>query len=278
MIRIGIVGKGFVGGALVNGFKKKGVEIIKVYDPNVLPDSDITDVMDCDIVFVCVPTLMEESGAIDKSIVYEILDGLRGIRKRGVVENFKGVVAIKSTMTPLHINQAIREYSDLRIVTNPEYLTQRNADDEFLNPKWIVMGGEKEDVWIVRDFYKTLWPDVPIAVTTAEGAMMAKYMCNCWFSAKVAIMNEFYRLWHSFKFEDGKWGDVVDAFSHDVRVGPTHLDVPGPDGDFGFGGTCFPKDLNALLHVAKSRDVVCNVMEAAWETNKVVRIKRDWAK
>jgi UDPglucose 6-dehydrogenase len=104
--------------------------------------------------------------------------------------------------------------------------------------------------------------------------MMAKYMTNVFFATKVSLMNEFYQLYE--KFGNGDWEDVVKAFSTDFRVGKTHLKVPGPDGDKGWGGKCYQKDINALVSIAKECNTVNNVMSAAIETNKAVRTNKNW--
>ena len=267
MDAIGVIGKGYVGSALVQGFERKGIENIRVFDPIVLPDSNITDVIECDIVFICVPTPMRRDGSIDADIVQETLVDLEHMK-------FGGIAVIKSTVTPIYVKLFKKEF-DISIAVNPEFLTQRNADEDFLDSKWIILGGDPDDLEVLDKFYSPMFPDALIVKVSAEAAMMAKYMCNNWFAVKVALMNEFYRIWKSLNV-DGDWEDVIMAFSADDRVGPTHLEVPGPDGDFGFGGACFPKDLSALIDIACRREVVHNVLQAAWDTNKEVRYSRDW--
>ena len=71
---------------------------------------------------------------------------------------------------------------------------------------------------------------------------------------------------------------AVDGFIRDGRIGHSHLAVPGPDGKFGFGGSCFPKDVQAMINFAKKSGISPNVLKGAWETNLEVRPERDWEK
>lgn len=269
---IGVIGLGFVGDALKNGFEHFGLSEIAVHDPKL--GTSITAVEHCDVVFVCVPTPMGNGGVIDDSIVKHVLDDLVGL-------GYNGVVVIKSTLLPTSVHKFIEDY-DLRIMTNPEYLTERCAREDFINTKWVILGGAGRDIAEVREIYEYVYRDseeVKYSTVTAEAAMMAKYMTNTWFSVKVALMNEYHELWTSLLDKDavaGDWDDLVDAFSHDVRVGPTHLQVPGPDGDFGFGGKCFPKDLNALISLVDEYNTTNRILIAAWNDNSDYRKNKDW--
>ena len=74
------------------------------------------------------------------------------------------------------------------------------------------------------------------------------------------------------------WKDAMYGFSSDGRIGDSHLHVPGPDGKFGYGGTCFPKDVNAIINFAKKHKLQLNTIEGGWKTNLNVREERDWEK
>lgn len=274
-ISIGVVGLGFVGDALKNGFEHFGVNDISIYDPKI-KGSTIDDVIQADIVFVCVPTPMRKGGAIDDTIVGSVLSQLNE-------KEYNGVIVIKSTLLPTSVREFRRFYSSLRITTNPEFLTERRAREDFINTEWILLGGDKDDVALLKSLYLFVYRNAPqdivYAEVTAESAVMAKYMTNAWFSVKVSLMNEYYQLWNILIDKDmvsGNWDDVVNAFSLDKRVGPTHLQVPGPDDDFGFGGRCFPKDLNALMNLAKMNGSSAKVMAAAWNDNSEYRQNKDW--
>lgn len=268
-MKIGIIGYGFVGKALENGFNilaKYLIDEIVLFDPKI-DGSNIESVKPCDFVFVCVPTPMMSSGEMDVSIVKDVLTKLEII-------GYTGLVVIKSTTTPVKIKELIGSYQNLNIITNPEFLTERSANKDFLESAWIVIGDDGCYSDKLIQLYEKMWPAAKIIKVSPEAAMMAKYMTNSWFATKVSLMNEFKKLWD--KLDYGSWDDVVKAFGADVRVGPTHLQVPGPDGDFGFGGKCFAKDLNAVMFMCNENMTPFNVMKGAWKTNNEVRTNKDW--
>ena len=102
---------------------------------------------------------------------------------------------------------------------------------------------------------------------------MIKYMNNCYFATKVSFMNEMYQIADACGVD---WGMAVDGFIRDGRIGHSHMSVPGPDGKFGFGGSCFPKDIQAMINFAESLDVNPTTMKGAWEKNLDVRPEEDW--
>tara|TARA_R100000315_G_C5164004_1_gene94470 strand:- start:278 stop:721 length:444 start_codon:yes stop_codon:yes gene_type:complete len=108
--------------------------------------------------------------------------------------------------------------------------------------------------------------------TTAE---MIKYMNNVFFASKVSIMNEFKQICDEVGAD---WNIALKGFAADQRIGDSHLNVPGPDGKLGFGGSCFPKDINAFMTLAKNLEVDVPTIEGAWKTNLNVRPEKDWEK
>ena len=102
---------------------------------------------------------------------------------------------------------------------------------------------------------------------------MIKYMNNCFFATKVSFLNEMYQIANECGVD---WDTAIEGFVRDGRVGHTHLSVPGPDGKFGFGGSCFPKDMRAMISFAKQLDVEPDVLNGVWETNLKVRPEQDW--
>jgi UDPglucose 6-dehydrogenase len=98
-------------------------------------------------------------------------------------------------------------------------------------------------------------------------------MANCFFATKVSFMNEMFQICQAI---GGDWNKAIEGFISDGRIGNSHIDVPGHDGDFGFGGKCFPKDLNAMIKKSEEIGVSPDVMKGAWEKNKEVRKDLDW--
>jgi UDPglucose 6-dehydrogenase len=102
---------------------------------------------------------------------------------------------------------------------------------------------------------------------------MVKYFTNCFLATKVSFANEMKQICDQCDIDYDK---VTEYALYDTRIGPTHLSVPGPDGNLGFGGSCFPKDLNALIDLSKNIDINCKVLKAVWEKNLEVRPEKDW--
>lgn len=105
-------------------------------------------------------------------------------------------------------------------------------------------------------------------VTDSVTSEFVKYMLNCFFSVKLGFMNEMYQIAESFGAD---WNQAVSGLISDSRVADSHVVVPGPDGKFGFGGHCFPKDLNAMICFAERLGVDAKVMKATWQKNLEVR-------
>ena len=185
MSNIGIVGFGFVGQAVCNAFNSEAW----VVDPAIL-NNDISDFYnenrdgeDLDVIFICVPTPMLPNGDIDASIVQECVKTL--------LANTMATIVIKSTVTPNQIP------SDLRVVYNPEFLTEANAEDDFIKAKLHVLGGERHDcykVWqVYREQSKILHKDSFVFMTKEE-ASLVKYAINSFLATKITFFNQLYDL------------------------------------------------------------------------------------
>ena len=98
-------------------------------------------------------------------------------------------------------------------------------------------------------------------------------MNNCFFATKVSFLNEMYQI---AKKSGVDWDMALDGFVRDGRVGHSHMNVPGPDGKMGFGGSCFPKDIQAIINYGESLDLNMNTLKGVWNTNLEVRPEKDW--
>lgn len=261
MLNLGIIGKGFVGSAVANGFNKDCEQII--VDPK-YTDNTIEDVLDCKLIFVCVPTPVAEDGSCDVSIAKDVLTELNR-------RQYKGVVVIKSTIIPDYLHEFKKTY-DLKIVYNPEFLTEANADEDFKNPPFQVFGGKWRDCEVVEKAYLRyssvrIVPTFKVDLTTAS---LLKYTINSWLATKVTFFNELKEL-HELGSSMVSWEQFTDMLSRDERIGKSHMQVPGPDGKEGFGGHCFPKDTEALLEYANKKNIKMSVLRKAVSTNKKIR-------
>ena len=272
--KIGIIGKGFVGSAVEHGFlcdPNFNVEI-KVYDKKINLSTHTLDetVNDSDFIFLSVPTPSNIDGSINLDILSDLLAEIDEHYDNG------GIVLIRSTVVPGTTKNFSTKYPKLKLVFNPEFLTEKNANDDFLNQSRIILGGEKSLTTKVAKLYKARFgSSIPIIFSNYETAEMIKYMNNCFLATKVSFLNEIKQL--SDK-SNVNWDKAVEGFTSDHRVGSSHNNVPGHDGELGFGGSCFPKDVQALLHFSKTMNVDLNVLEGAWKTNLKVRPKKDWEK
>lgn len=310
---IGVIGQGFVGGSLTTVFSERG-ETVYVYDKvgKVAPGgianftrqttSDVTTpksiiefVKECDLTpgfsgvfFVCLPTPMYEDGSADTSIVEDVLEVMSQIPY--TTDTPDRVVVIKSTIPPGTTERWNKMFNDygLHVVFNPEFLTEANAVNDMREQNRIVLGGPRPHINTVRNIFQRAFPKVPIVKTSSTTAEMVKYVTNCLLAVKVSFANEVAQICEALD-SDGlniDYDKVVEYAKFDRRLGDSHWSVPGPvpthDGRYvrGFGGHCFPKDINALMSVARQYDVTPTVMQAAWNKNLEVRgpDDRDWEK
>jgi UDPglucose 6-dehydrogenase len=266
-MEIGVIGQGFVGNALYQKFKN--YYNIKTYDLDESKcNSTEQEVFDCEIVFVCLPTPMSIDGSCFTGIVRSTLAALNA-------NNKTKIVVIKSTIPPGTTEKFNALYGNINIVFNPEFLTEANAVKDYENQNRIILGGDEDATLTLSPIFLEVFPHASIILTNSTEAEMVKYLTNNFLSVKVAFANEMYDLCSTLNID---YDDVVGMVTYDERLGKSHWSVPGPDGDFGFGGHCFPKDLAAILSVTREHDTIDNVLKAAQATNFSVRRNKDWEK
>ena len=222
-----------------------------------------------DFIFISVPTPSSPNGAIDLSI----LDA--ALREIDTVGTKQGcIVLVRSTIVPGTTRQFQEKYNNLTLVFNPEFLTERSAKFDFINQTRFIIGGDPEHTSRVANLFRTRFGNsTPAIETNFETAEFVKYMNNCYFATKVSFMNEMKMVADRSRVD---WDTAVDAFVRDGRIGHSHLSVPGPDGKLGFGGSCFPKDIQAFIKFSENSGIRANVLKGAWCTNLQVRPERDW--
>jgi len=184
------------------------------------------------------------------------------------------VVVIKSTIPPGTTERLNEECKHIQIIFNPEFLTEANFIDDFKNQDRIIIGGPRPASTKVRQLFYKAFPKAHIIKTGSTTAEMVKYMTNTFLATKVSFANEIYEICERLGVDYDK---VTEYATYDNRLGNSHWSVPGPDGKLGFGGSCFPKDINALISVAKNKlDLYPNTLIGAWSTNLEVRPEQDW--
>jgi UDPglucose 6-dehydrogenase len=262
-MKIGVIGNGFVGNAVAQFFK--------MHLPTVVWDKDKTrctgtfqKTIESDFVFLCLPTPTNEDWSQDTTAIYDVLDTINQ-------KPCDSILILKSTILPGTTQKLTETYPNLKLCYNPEFLMAKTAVYDFANPTDIVIGiGEDATVnQKVYDLYKTYFPTIPILTCNYTTAEMIKYTRNTFLATKVAFFNEIYLLCQTLGVD---YNTVREGVIASVRINPTHTQVPGPDGHFGFGGACFPKDTKALAKFGKqigSSDML--ILKAALEFNKIVR-------
>jgi nucleotide sugar dehydrogenase len=260
--KVGVIGNGFVGEAI--SFAFSSVSDLYVYDTDPLKSLDVLkSVHTCDFVFICVPTPMFKNGSQDLSYVESVFEKATNTP----------IYILKSTVIPGTTERLSKIHSNFKIIFSPEFLTERNAKLDMLNQSRIILGGELSLTEKAKTLFKQRFKIKNIIQTDSKTAELTKYMNNTFFATKVSIMNEFKLL--SDKI-GANWEDALKGFVSDVRIGDSHLNVPGHDGKLGYGGTCFPKDVNALLSFSKKHDLELNTIKGGWKTNLKVRSEKDW--
>jgi UDPglucose 6-dehydrogenase len=267
---IGIIGQGFVGNAVYQKFKN--YYDVLTYD---LDDSKCNATFrklsrECETIFICLPTPMDDGGRCNVSIVELELVGLNSQSAR---YDRKKTIVIKSTVSPGTTERWNRQYKNLNIVFNPEFLTERNAVDDYENQKRIILGGPRPTTTEIKQIFSKVFPKAHIIKTDSTHAEMVKYLTNSFLATKVSFANEMYQICEGLGVDYDK---VIEYATQDDRLGDSHWNVPGPDGDFGYGGHCFPKDVKALMVVAEDMDIIPLMLAATDVKNNEVRKNRDW--
>lgn len=256
--KIGIIGIGFVGRAV-----KASLEVIAdiaIVDSNpALNEHTYDDLMECEAIFVCVPSPQGEDGVCDASILQDVLAKLKG---------YTGTIISKTTAPPGVYKELGYLYPNL--VHVPEFLTAANAKRDYLNGTFAIIGGTVRAYMNEAERFVTLTqPNTvnDIFFCSLEEASLAKYAINTFLATKVVFMNELHKLAEAVGAD---FDHVATAMTKDPRIGKSHHRVPGTDG-FGFSGMCFPKDAAALLQHAKVYGIDMTVLDTAVRTNKVLR-------
>ena len=266
-MKLGIIGQGFVGTAvkeiMSNYYKINTFDLKKECTCSSL--QELVNISD--IVFVCVPTPMNRDGSCYIGIVEDVIKQINNTSEKNKI------VVIKSTIPPGTTERLNKEYKNIQIVFNPEFLTEANFVEDFKNQDRIIIGGPRPATTKVRQMFSVAFPDTPIVKTGSTTAEMVKYMTNSFLATKVSFANEIKMISDKLGIDYDK---VVEYATYDERLGKSHWSVPGPDGHNGFGGSCFPKDINALIKVAEGMDLDVETLRGVWQTNLEVRPECDW--
>ena len=231
MPKILIVGHGFVGKAVDYGFSHPKV-VKTIIDPiynTSLDDLSVNEIKTYDAIFVCVPTPMGSTSILD-----DVMNKLPA-----------QLVIVKSTVTP----DIVKKWPS-HVVYNPEFLTEKSANEQFVDPPFHILGGEQWATDKVETLYAqySLCSHCPSYHMTGEEASFVKYSINTFLAMKVTFFNQLY---DAIGETNANFATIIKAIGADDRIGPSHTKVPGFDGKQGFGGACFPKDVSAFINYNK---------------------------
>ena len=260
-VSVGIVGNGFVGNAVYQNLRDKARCKVFDVDKNRCLSS-LEEVIQQDFIFVCLPTPMKSTGECDLSILDNFFEDLP--------DNLVGTFVIKSTVPIGTTNKYTERHN---VIHNPEFLTARNAVEDFGKAERNVVGGNKELCVDFICFFEACFPKIPSIIVSSDESEAIKYFSNTFLAYKVAYFNKIHDLCKAvgMNYTNVRRGVITDS-----RIGKSHTQVPGIDNDRGFGGTCFPKDLNSLISQFDEHGVNSDMFKEVWKYNKEIRTVIDW--
>lgn len=266
--KIGIIGQGFVGSAIREGLENFYEVLTYDIEEKKCRNSHKEVIDNSDIIFLCVPTPMRKSGRCDTRILQEAIEKIES----EVDASKRPILIIKSTVPP-GTTENMSKLTRLDVCFSPEFLTEANSYEDFKNQTRIIIGGPRPATGKVKQMFRKAFPTIPIVKTGTKTAEMVKYFTNCFLASKVIFANEMYEICTR---NDIDFDKVTEYALYDNRIGKTHLMVPGPDGDRGFGGHCFPKDLAAMIAYSRISSFEPEFLKAVEDSNNTFRSNRDW--
>ncbi len=261
MIKVAIIGLGFVGNALANSFRSN-TEVLKI-DPKLGTSVEDLILFKADLIFICLPTPMKDDGDQDTSIIENEINNLKNI-------NISCPIVIKSTVLPEVLTKLHKQTKSL--VYNPEFLREKHANEDLLNAKFNILGGNKDITKSISDFYDnhSLVKNLNHIYMDLVTASFFKYSINSFLSLKVIFFNELNSLFNKIDSEIS-WDEFVEHLKNDKRIGDSHMNVPGHDGRYGYGGACFPKDSSAFLKFSIKNDSELKLLNESIGINNNLR-------
>ena len=296
-MKIGIVGLGFVGLSLTSVLSSKGYNVVGIdvdeekrkeiskgispfFEPeleNLLRNglkkklvisNDFSLIRDCDFIFVTVSTPQSVDGSINLSIIKKAVST---IGKNLQTSKKKPIILVKSTVIPGTMKKDIlpvlekksnkKAGKDFGLISNPEFLQESTAIRDTKFPHAIVLGGyETKFMKKTKKLFVKLHPKVPIIITNHQTAEMIKYANNSFLATKISFINQLSNICQ--KIPGANIDDIAKTIGLDPRIGKLFLNA-GP----GYGGSCLPKDMRALINFAKITGVKPTLLNAVEEVN-----------
>ena len=296
-MKIGIIGLGFVGLSLTSVLASKGYDVIGIdtdnekcskiingispfFEPELEKvlqnglkkklqiENNFSLINSCDFIFVTVGTPQKTNGSIDLS---KIKKAICTIAENLIKNDKKPIIIIKSTVIPGTAKKVIlpilekksnkKNGKDFALISNPEFLQESNAIKNTKFPHAVVLGGDQtEFMEKTKKLFKKLHPNVPIIVTNHQTSEMIKYANNSFLATKISFINQLSNICQ--KIPGANIDDIGTTMGLDPRIGKLFLNA-GP----GYGGSCLPKDMRALINFAKTSRINPTLLNAVEEIN-----------
>lgn len=258
-----------MGQAVANGFNVSsgGRDTIRYYDKfkDTLSLEEV--ITKSEIIFVCLPTPMkEDESGIDLTIIEEMTGEIAKF-----TDNTDKIILIKSTVIPGTTASLENKYPKSQFAFSPEFLTEANFLEDFLNADRTIIGADNDLVSRrLSVIFRQRFPKTKIFQTDPATAETVKYFANAFLSLKVTFANFLFDYCQKIGI---KYEEVKKMAAIDPRIADAHLEVTTMRG---FGGKCFPKDLVALIGEFKKAGVDASLLETMWKYNKKIRKIHDW--
>lgn len=279
-MKIGVVGGGVVGNATARCWMEYGE--VRVYDVQtsrcthpLVSDKPNQAVLDCDIIFVCLPTPQnKERTACDVSALDNFFKDIT--TRRDVFPDIvtERCFVIRSTVPIGTTNRIMGQYGLFNIVHSPEFLTARCATTDAQVPARNIIGMPcniiNDASTKLREMYQSRFHGIPCLMVNSDESEAVKLITNGFFSVKVAFFNEAFFMCRRLNLD---WQKVMAGVLSDGRIAHSHTKVPGPDGKCGFGGECLPKDLATLIQCIEATGQLSSITSAAQSRNTEDRMK-----
>lgn len=253
-MKIGIVGLGIVGSAVKLGFEKLGHQVTS---HDIRLDTKIEDLLDSEIIYLCVPTPQNDSGKCDTSIIESI------VRELLKVHNFPGIIALKSTVAPGTTRRLQEEFGTTQICHVPEFLRERVAIADFIESHDVcIIGTETDEVFEKVKESHGHYPVNFVRLDPTE-AEIAKYFNNVYNAALITFANGFYEICQALGADYGK---IKNAMAKRDHISKKYLDCNA--NLRGFGGICLPKDTSAIAALVREHNLPIKLFDAIVSDNK----------
>ena len=257
--KIGIVGLGVVGSAVKESMTDT-CELVLVDNDPTKSRNQFEELFDCDGIFICVPSPQNDEGGCDTTMLVDVISKLK---------NYRGVIISKTTAPPDVYEELGKEFANL--IHSPEFLTAANSLNDYLLGSFAIIGGSVKAYQLEAERIIRLGQTNirNVRFCSLGEASLVKYALNSFVSTKLIFMNELAQLAEKAGYDYFKIAEMIKL---DSRIGNSHMQVPGPDGLYGFSGACLPKDTATFLNYARTHGIDLSVLAAAVKKNTLLRL------